>query len=136
MSGYEEGTYNVDSKGWFKAWNHWLNPLGNWHEPMPYPLKRQLEAPDNEFLAWLWWTARNPFHNFTHFVLGICPVGRRYDWVSPETNGWYEDTQDFCWRNWKPRRPVLCRKHFRVLGFKGYIGWSDRGSFGISLRRG
>lgn len=106
---YTEGTYNLDTKTWFKIWNHWANPLGNWHEPMPYPLKRRLEAPNNEILAWLWWTLRNPFHNLTHFVLGHVPVGERYQWLPPKRD----------WPQWK-------------LVF----GWTSRGSFsGLKLRR-
>lgn len=88
----------LDTKKWFLLWNHYRNPFGNWHEPLPYPERRRIEAPENDFLAFLWWQFwRNPLHNLTHFNLGHVPIGARYEWIEP-----VDDIPDkkLFWRLW------------------------------------
>jgi hypothetical protein len=140
----------LDAKWWFKAWNHWLNPLGNWHEPMPFPQKRADEALDSRlhhwfgtFGVWLWWTLRNPLHNAKHFLLGITPHSERYVWHIPEETGWmqYEEAKDLGWAEihvslWrKPRRPTLPTWNLYVGGWQIGLGWDDDGGFSGSFRR-
>jgi hypothetical protein len=59
----------------------------------------------------IYWTVlRNPLHNFTHFWIGITPLGERYEWISPECRGWSRklegvsskdlDDGDFKWELW------------------------------------
>ena len=66
-----------------RTWNHWLNPLGNWLEPLPYPTKNVLASKLSILPSPLWWALRNPFTNLAHFWLGIVPRGPRYCWVRP-----------------------------------------------------
>jgi hypothetical protein len=116
------------------AWNHWLNPLGNWHEPLPWPGKRMMEAAKSGLPPALWWALRNPLHNFTHFWIGIVPLRERYVWVTPDENGWErtESNKGFSW--WRKGRIAL--PYYRHDGrFTFYIGWQDRGNFGIAFRR-
>jgi len=74
---------------------------------------------------------RNPFHNFTHFVIGIgdkhyTRVGRYPDKNENPKGGW----------NW-----AVCRYRFWRLpfidyrrgGFEFYVGWRNGGNFGMKL---
>jgi len=40
--------------------------------------------------VWLYWIVRNPAHNLTHHWFGITPIGKRYEWLTPESAGWYQ----------------------------------------------
>lgn len=125
----------VDKK-WFKIWNSPWNPLGNWHEPLPFPEKRDDEAPNGQYLKWLYWSVRNPLHNWGHFWIGICPVGKRYEWISPEENGWVRVIKSKSQAYWVKKNRISL-PYFEV--WKGdwqfYIGWKRRGTFAIALRR-
>ena len=123
-------------KSWFcKVFSHWLNPLGNWIEPLPYPEKRKIQADESWLPNGLWWFLRNPAANLMSHWLGIMPVGERYQTLSPEDNGWTYDqiTENYaCWT--KKNRPSL--RYYRVDGkWTFYIGWRSSGAFGASLRR-
>ena len=135
---------------WCERFSHWLNPFGNWNEPMPYPEKRRLQSKGQKMCGiplspFIWWNfRRNPFHNFNHYWIGIVPLGKRYHWYSPEQNGWTrvyhkkKQTQkyeyEFSW--WKkPKRPLLPYFKWKRAGWEGYIGWMSRGSFGIAFRK-
>jgi len=138
-----------------KAWSHWLNPLGNFHEPLPYPNKRHVQWKGTIwrfFPEVLWWTLRNPFHNFTHFWIGITPRGELYEWIHPECVGWsrtgvnvsISSLEDGAteWVLYAYRKPgKMTRYHFkfwfRLFGtvWNGYIGWMDRGNFGMAFRK-
>lgn len=139
---YVEGNYGrLEKAKWFRAWNHPRNPFGNWHEPMPYPEKRRLEAPKNEILAWLWWQfLRNPLHNFTHFVIGIVPIGDRYEWVTPDEDGWIRrDGEPPVWVryrvvNGKPKEVVRRLRSCSCKRLQIYCGWLSRGAWGFSIR--
>lgn len=123
-------------KGWFcQAWNHWINPLGNWHEPLPYPEKRKVQADASWVPNGVWWTIlRNPFHNLCHVYLGILPIKGRYEWYAPEDNGWRRiEGKHLSWwvKAWRIPLP-----YFKVEGgWTFYIGWMSRGSFGMAFRR-
>lgn len=128
--------YEIDTKPWFLAWNNPKNPFANWHEPMPFPEVNENRAPKNELLAFLWWQFwRNPLHNLTHFTLGIVPVGKRYEWITPDEAGWVRNDygDHSCWT--KIGKKPKCRKYYSFGPFEAYIGWSERGSFGISFRK-
>ncbi len=129
----------VDKK-YFRLWNHWFNWLGNWHEPLPYPRKRHEQAEKSKLSPWLWWTLRNPFHNLFHFWLGITPIGERYEWITPEENGWERVNVSEYLTLWKkPKRIPLPHLdiNFFVFGkqYQFYAGWKSRGNLGFALRR-
>jgi len=107
-------------KAWFHIFNHWLNPLGNWHEPLAFPEENAKSAKDSILHPWLWWMIRNPLHNFSHFWIGITPVGKKYEWIKPEENGWRKEGK---WWKKKNRIPL-----FR---YNGVVGWQSRGNFRI-----
>ena len=126
----------LDSKKWFLKWNNPSNPFGNFHEPLPFPQKRRDEGPKNDFLAFLWWQFyRNPLHNYTHFRKGIVPVGNRYEWVTPDDDGWVRDESDPDKKCWVRKNKRLCRRYFKFWVFEGYMGWAERGSWGFALRK-
>jgi len=79
----------------------------------------------------LFWSLRNPFHNFTFYVIGVAdrPVSRAGNYPTKTTNpngGW----------NW-----AVCR--YKCVGlpfvdyrrgrFEGYFGWRTGGNFGMKL---
>lgn len=116
-------------------WNHWINPLGNWNEPRPYPEKRRIEAAESFLPDWLWWAIRNPFHNFNHYWIGIVPLGDRYEWLKPESNGWVREQVSSTVSFWKKKHRIPL-PYYRVDGsWTFYVGWMSRGSFGMALRK-
>jgi len=121
---------------WCRAFSHWLNPLGNWSEPLPYPKKRKVQADAQWLPNWVWWNLyRNPLHNFCHYWIGITPRGPRYQWFRPEANGWVR-TEPRNGLSWWHKARRLSLPYYRVDGtWTFYIGWTDRGNFGIALRR-
>ena len=125
-------------KWWFKAWNHWLNPFGNWHEPMPFPEKIDDLSPNNLFLKWLWWTWRNRFHNGMHFIFGITPRSDRYYWVSPTAAGWRREYPRDGYARWVKKfgsiTVVLPYWTGIRWGREWGIGWKKRGSLGGMFR--
>ena len=116
----------------------WWNPFGNWHEPLPFPEKRRLEAPSvawATWAAWRYWHRRNLLHNFTHFVIGIVPIGDRYEWISPECAGWrrIKGSRYSVWvKRWRMPLPYL----FGTVGaFEWSIGWKSDGCWGVNFRK-
>lgn len=79
------------------------------------------------------WYVRNPFHNFTFYVLGIADldftrVGNHPAEVFNPDGGW----------NWAVSRAKLMPLPFisyRRDPVQFYFGWRERGNFGITLRR-
>jgi hypothetical protein len=120
---------------WCRVYSHWLNPFGNWQEPLPYPQARAIEAEKSWMPPMLYWTIRNPFHNFMNHWIGIVPIGPQYSWILPEEAGWTRHGRGNRFRYWT--RPwSIPRPYYRVDGkFTFYIGWTDRGNFGMSFRR-
>lgn len=116
-------------KRWFKVFNHWLNPLGNYHEPLPFPEKRANEARESFLHPMLYWLIRNPFHNLTHFWIGITPIGQRYEWKLPEENGWFDDGKYFVNLRWVGINGI----HIKLPKFNGWVGWQKRGNFRLGL---
>lgn len=129
-------------KGKFcEFFSHYLNPLGNWEEPMPFPEHRRKQAEESWLPAGLYWLIRNPFSNFCHHWIGITPLGPRYCWILPEAAGWIRtvNPQKGPWQYsyWsKPnswfKLPFL---NFDNDNWQFYIGWLSRGNFGMALRK-
>lgn len=128
-------------KSWFcRAFSHWLNPLGNWNEPLPYPEKRAIQASESWMPDSVWWNLRNPFHNFNHYWIGITPLGNRYEWLEPSDNGWVRESDAVVgehyhisyWTRGRIKLPIFKWKNY---GWEFYVGWMDRGNFGIAFRR-
>lgn len=116
-----------------KAWNHWLNPLGNYIEPSPYPEKRKIQAEESKLPDGLWWALRNPAANLMNHWLGIMPIGEEYETVSPEANGWARE-EDGNWSWWK-KGPISLPYYRHDGAWTFYLGWNSNGSFGSALRR-
>ena len=120
--------YNpIVNKWWFKAWNHWLNPFGNWHEPLPFPEKRADEAKGSKLHPAIYWALRNPAHNFGHFWVGITPVGRRYEWINPV---WDRIVVNRFFSYFK--RGLFVLPYIHISSPRIYIGWKARGCFAMS----
>jgi hypothetical protein len=123
-------------QGWFcRAFSHWLNPLGNWIEPLPYPEKRKLRADESWLPNPVWWFLRNPAVNLMSHWLGIMPVRGRYETWSPEDNGWTRIRVTDRYSFWL-KRNRLPLPYYRIDGkWTFYIGWRSSGAFGAALRR-
>jgi len=77
------------------------------------------------------WYLRNPLHNFTFYVIGIADkqfesYGKRPDTVF--VHGWDWAVRKYKWL----RLPFIS---YQGHGWQFYIGWRDRGNFGVKLRR-
>jgi hypothetical protein len=106
-----------------------LNPIwwiANADDPLPPPNYRQ-----GRHCRKIFWNLRNPFHNFTFYVIGVAdrPVWRAGPFPTQVTNphgGW----------NWAVCRygcvglPFIDYRHGR---FEGYFGWRTGGNFGLKL---
>jgi hypothetical protein len=145
----------LDAKPWFLAWNHWLNPLGNWLEPMPRPQGRVDDAYRSlrykfwkllglpTFGVWFFWATRNFAPNFFQFWIGIKPVGERYVHHAPEENGWQKEFVDtegavqfrYWWKKFGPLTVKLPYLTARLpFDFEAGIGWKSSGGFGSHFR--
>ncbi len=136
-----------DKQKWFLVYNHWLCPFGNWLEPMPIPIIRVKEAKDSylrkwfgeDWGCWLWWTLRNHLGNFKCYWIGIMPIGDRYEWRTPEENGWIRIEKegkhwvfDYWKKKWRIPLPWIL---VRFFGWEAGIGWKDDGVLGGRFRR-
>lgn len=108
-----------------------LNPVfwfGNSDEPNPPDWYR----PEDPGRNWKW-HARNPFHNLTFYVMGIADteftrIGPHPEHVFDPEGGW----------NWAVSRAALLPLPY--VSYRGkrtqfYLGWRERGNFGIKLTR-
>lgn len=89
--------------------------------------------PEGKKTVWTairWWF-RNPFHNFTHHVIGI--YGKPF--ISVELISKGSPGRGFS----KTARVLGSRSypywHYSGNGWQAYLGWRSSGAFGISLRR-
>ncbi len=77
------------------------------------------------------WHLRNPFHNFTFYVIGIADkeferTGTHPGRVFHPEGGWTRATARYrCWR--------LPFVSYLRGDFKFYLGWRERGNFGVKL---
>jgi len=118
-----------------RLWNHWLNPLGAWIEPLPTPKKRAEQAKTSWLPAGVWWWLRNPAQNLMHHWLGIVPLGARYEWHDPRARGWARESGvNVSW--WRKRSRVsLPYYHRQWRRCECYAGWTSRGNLGFAFRR-
>lgn len=106
-----------------------LNPvwwLGNFDDPIPPDWYR----PGKRFRK-AWWHLRNPFHNFTFYVIGIADKdftrsGTHPGRVFHPEGGWTRAVSRYRWR----RYPFVS---YIRNDFKCYAGWRERGNFGLKL---
>lgn len=99
--------------------NSKYNPLGNFDEPMP-PAEKWTGKP--QWIRWILWMVRNPFHNFMFYWIGF--KDRNLDY----TQMW--NTK----QSWNLVLPFISKKF--KSGWEFYIGWRpDTRSFGMALRR-
>ncbi len=100
--------------------------IGNVDDPVPPDWYR----PDSKFRS-QWWQLRNPFHNFTFYVIGVADkrftrVGKYPDKVFSPEGGWNWAIVRYKW----VRLPFVSYQRGR---FEMYLGWRERGNFGIKL---
>jgi hypothetical protein len=106
-----------------------MNPvwwLGNADSPTPPDWYRPGKRSRN-----FTWHVRNPFHNFTFYVIGIADkpftrVGRFPGEVSNPNGGWNWAVCRYKWR----RLPFIGYNRGR---FKFYCGWRGSGNFGMKF---
>lgn len=121
-----------------KPWQQKINPIWwlgndlnteppNWFRPISPQWKRRI-----------FWYVRNPFHNFTHYVIGVVD---RTHWVTgpnptkailadltPPQKGWH-------WAvTWIGRVPLLPFISYSNDSFRFYAGWLPIGKFGLELK--
>jgi hypothetical protein len=111
------------------SWQQKMDPsfwLGNNDDPEP-PVDYLPGEPDRLSK----WYFRNPFHNFTFYVIGIADKeferkGRLPDRVFDENGGW----------NWAVSHYGIWRLPFisyKDQHMQAYWGWRDSGNFGMKL---
>jgi hypothetical protein len=106
-----------------------LNPvwwLKNSDEPAP-----PADYKPHDKLRKLKWNFRNPFHNFSNYVIGISDKkftrsGRYPDKISSPRGGWNFSVAHRTWR-WLP---LISYRRGR---FEFYLGWRERGNFGAKI---
>lgn len=72
------------------------------------------------------WYCRNSLHNFTFYVFGIADKNFERVGYLEEGDGWRWAVCKYKWL----RLPFLA---YNRRGFHFYIGWRDRGNFGVKL---
>jgi hypothetical protein len=75
------------------------------------------------------WRFRNPFHNFSSYVIGIADKkfvrnGRYPEVTSNPNGGWNFAISKYKWL----RLPFI---DYRRGRFESYVGWRDHGNFGV-----
>jgi hypothetical protein len=106
-----------------------LNPFfwfGNIDDPVPPDWYR----PKSKMRNYLW-NCRNPFHNLFFYVIGIADkefeiVGRFPGKISNPNGGWNWTVCKYKWL----RLPMISYKRGN---FNFYLGWRNRGNFGMKL---
>jgi hypothetical protein len=106
-----------------------INPVW-WFKNADEPVPPDWFAPGEKRRSFKWFV-RNPFHNFTHYVIGIADKtyvrsGRYPEKVGNPNNGW----------NFAVAKYGLLRLPFisyRQEKFEFYFGWEVMGNFGIKF---
>ncbi len=106
-----------------------FNPVwwfGNWDDPEPPGWFR----PDRRYRNRLWYV-RNLLHNFMFYVVGIADqrfvrTGRYPGEVFSPQGGWN-------WAVCRYKCLLLPFVSFQKGDFKFYLGWRERGNFGVKL---
>jgi hypothetical protein len=120
---------NVTNKVCIKPGRKWKPGFwfGNLDDSVPPPFYK----PNAKHRVTKWYF-RNPGHNFVFYVIGIADKPFRRSGRYPENvfspeNGWNYAVCKYKW--W--RLPFVSYHHG---GFKFYLGWRERGNFGIELK--
>jgi hypothetical protein len=109
-------------------WNR-LNPVwwfGNIDDPIPPAWYR---ADDKH--RWMKWHCRNPFHNFDFYVIGVADKEFVRSGRYPVGNGNPHGGWDFSVVTFKGL-PLPFMSYSRGK-FNFYLGWRNRGNFGVKL---
>ena len=116
-------------------WHHRLNPIwwfGNIDDPYPPERFAAKIADWSELRIWLWWRMRNPLHNFTRYVIGLC--GQDITVYSRYPGELFADV-GFNWFLVRWKWIVLPGLSYNGHKWRWYIGWLDSGQFGLEFRR-
>ncbi|MBY0548242.1 MAG: hypothetical protein K2W95_13185 [Candidatus Obscuribacterales bacterium] len=100
--------------------------LQNIDEPMPP--STYLPSDSARVDKWYW---RNPFHNFTFYVIGVADQRFQRVGLCPRDTFNPADGWNWCVSSYGPvELPLLS---FRRGKLQVYFGWRDRGNFGIKF---
>lgn len=80
------------------------------------------------------WLMRNPFHNFTNYVVGVADRPTRRFGINAESI-WNEDGPVNLAVTQSGPLLYLPFVSYRGIFLEGYAGWRERGNLGFSLRR-
>ena len=104
-----------------------LSPFTNFDDPIP---PNWFEAGKKMWVRKVLWWVRNPFHDLCFYIIGIADksftsIGKHPNHVFNPNYGW----------NWAVRKYKIFRFPFvsYINHIKFYIGWRERGNFGIKL---
>jgi hypothetical protein len=109
-----------------------LNPVW-WFANADDPVPPKTYRPGKRGRKFMWYL-RNPFHNFTFYVIGIADkpflrTGRYANRVANPNGGWNWAMSRYQWL-WLPF------VDYHRNRFEFYLGWRDGGNFGIKLNFG
>ena len=106
-----------------------LNPVW-WVENSDDPVPPEWYKPDDRHRT-MKWHFRNPFHNFSFYVIGVADKEFVRSSKYPGKNSKPSGGWDFAMAR---RRIVLLPFiSYQRGGFNFYFGWRERGNFGIKL---
>jgi hypothetical protein len=106
-----------------------LNPVW-WFENADEPLPPDWYQPDDPHRV-LKWRFRNPFHNFTHYVIGVEDKEFSRSGKFPERNSDPRGGWNFAiGRRWLAPLPFVS---YERSWCTFYFGWREHGSFGLKL---
>ena len=100
--------------------------IGNADDPAPPDWYR----PDDSGREWKW-HLRNPFHNLTFYVIGIADT--EFTRVGPSPENVFAPDGGWNWAISRASVLPLPFVSFQRNQFKFYLGWRERGNFGIKL---
>jgi hypothetical protein len=113
----------------------WTKKLNPWwwflNEDDPEPLEWH-EPESSEWYRYITWYLRNPFHNFTWYVIGVADkdhyiYGKLIADVFDKKGGW---NYLFHYMGYG----IIYLPFISYMGsFKFYIGWREKGNFGFKL---
>jgi hypothetical protein len=106
-----------------------LNPVW-WLENSDEPVPPKWYKPDDKHRV-MKWHFRNPFHNFSFYVIGVADKEFVRSGKYPERNSKTRGGWDFAVAR---RKTILLPfLSYQCGGFNFYFGWRERGNFGVKL---
>ncbi|MDB6130049.1 MAG: hypothetical protein JWM04_1156 [Verrucomicrobiales bacterium] len=106
-----------------------FNPVF-WFKNADEPVPPEDYKPDDKRRG-LKWNLRNPFHNFTYYVIGM--ADKPFVRTGKHAADVFNPEQGWNWAVCKYRRVRLPFISYQNGGLKFYFGWRERGNFGIKL---